>query len=199
MIENNIHPISNSLLKSKDKETLLGQKGNVFWMYGLSGSGKSTLAIQVERDLHKSNIHSIILDGDNLRSTLNKDLGFTDADREENLRRACVVARMLAVNGLVVIASFITPRRKFRGSAREIIGEEFFNEVFVKASYQKCQERDVKGLYAKAEKGEINQFTGRGSEFEEPIAPWLIIETELETPEASAKKLLDAILEKVKP
>mgnify|MGYP001444644714 FL=1 len=105
---------------------------------------------------------------------------------------------MLAVNGLVVIASFITPRRKFRESAREIIGEEFFNEVFVKASYQKCQERDVKGLYAKAEKGEINQFTGRGSEFEEPIAPWLIIETELETPEASAKKLLDAILEKVK-
>ena len=199
MIENNIHPISNSLLKSKDKETLLGQKGNVFWMYGLSGSGKSTLAIQVERDLHKSNIHSIILDGDNLRSTLNKDLGFTDADREENLRRACVVARMLAVNGLVVIASFITPRRKFRESARKIIGEEFFNEVFVKASYQKCQERDVKGLYAKAEKGEINQFTGRGSEFEEPIAPWLIIETELETPEASAKKLLDAILEKVKP
>ena len=199
MIENNIHPISNSLLKSKDKETLLGQKGNVFWMYGLSGSGKSTLAIQVERDLHKSNIHSIILDGDNLRSTLNKDLGFTDADREENLRRACVVARMLAVNGLVVIVSFITPRRKFRESAREIIGEEFFNEVFVKASYQKCQERDVKGLYAKAEKGEINQFTGRGSEFEEPIAPWLIIETELETPEASAKKLLDAILEKVKP
>jgi len=199
MIENNIHPISNSLLKSKDKETLLGQKGNVFWMYGLSGSGKSTLAIQVERDLHKSNIHSIILDGDNLRSTLNKDLGFTDADREENLRRACEVAKMLAVNGLVVIASFITPRRKFRESAREIIGEEFFNEVFVKASYQKCQERDVKGLYAKAEKGEINQFTGRGSEFEEPIAPWLIIETELETPEASAKKLLDAILEKVKP
>ena len=199
MIENNIHPISNSLLKSKDKETLLGQKGNVFWMYGLSGSGKSTLAIQVERDLHKSNIHSIILDGDNLRSTLNKDLGFTDADREENLRRACEVARMLAVNGLVVIASFITPRRKFRESAREIIGEEFFNEVFVKASYQKCQERDIKGLYAKAEKGEINQFTGRGSEFEEPIAPWLIIETELETPEASAKKLLDAILEKVKP
>ena len=199
MIENNIHPISNSLLKSKDKETLLGQKGNVFWMYGLSGSGKSTLAIQVERDLHKSNIHSIILDGDNLRSTLNKDLGFTDADREENLRRACEVARMLAVNGLVVIASFITPRRKFRESAREIIGEEFFNEVFVKASYKKCKERDVKGLYAKAEKGEINQFTGRGSEFEEPIAPWLIIETELETPEASAKKLLDAILEKVKP
>ena len=199
MIENNIHPISNSLLKSKDKETLLGQKGNVFWMYGLSGSGKSTLAIQVERDLHKSNIHSIILDGDNLRSTLNKDLGFTDADREENLRRACEVAKMLAVNGLVVIASFIAPRRKFRESAREIIGEEFFNEVFVKASYQKCQERDVKGLYAKAEKGEINQFTGRGSEFEEPIAPWLIIETELETPEASAKKLLDAILEKVKP
>ena len=199
MIENNIHPISNSLLKSKDKETLLGQKGNVFWMYGLSGSGKSTLAIQVERDLHKSNIHSIILDGDNLRSTLNKDLGFTDADREENLRRACEVARMLAVNGLVVIASFITPRRKFRESAREIIGEEFFNEVFVKASYKKCKERDVKGLYAKAEKGEINQFTGKSSEFEEPIAPWLTIETELETPEASAKKLLDAILEKVKP
>ena len=199
MTVNNIHPISSSLLKSKDKETLLGQKGNVFWMYGLSGSGKSTLAIQVERDLHQSKLHSIILDGDNLRNSLNKDLGFTDKDRKENLRRACEVAKMLAVNGLVVIASFITPRRKFRESAREIIGKEFFNEVFVKASYKKCKERDVKGLYAKAEKGEINQFTGRGSEFEEPIAPWLIIETELETPEASAKKLLDAILEKVKP
>jgi len=199
MTVNNIHPISSSLLKSKDKETLLGQKGNVFWMYGLSGSGKSTLAIQVERDLHQSKLHSIILDGDNLRNSLNKDLGFTDKDREENLRRACEVAKMLAVNGLVVIASFITPRRKFRESAREIIGKEFFNEVFVKASYKKCKERDVKGLYAKAEKGEINQFTGKSSEFEEPIAPWLTIETELETPEASAKKLLDAILEKVKP
>lgn len=199
MTVNNIHPISSSLLKSKDKETLLGQKGNVFWMYGLSGSGKSTLAIQVERDLHQSKLHSIILDGDNLRNSLNKDLGFTDKDRKENLRRACEVAKMLAVNGLVVIASFITPRRKFRESAREIIGKEFFNEVFVKASYKKCKERDVKGLYAKAEKGEINQFTGKSSEFEEPIAPWLTIETELETPEASAKKLLDAILEKVKP
>ena len=199
MTVNNIHPISSSLLKSKDKETLLGQKGNVFWMYGLSGSGKSTLAIQVERDLHQSKLHSIILDGDNLRNSLNKDLGFTDKDREENLRRACEVAKMLAVNGLVVIASFITPRRKFRESAREIIRKEFFNEVFVKASYKKCKERDVKGLYAKAEKGEINQFTGKSSEFEEPIAPWLTIETELETPEASAKKLLDAILEKVKP
>ena len=199
MTVNNIHPISSSLLKSKDKETLLGQKGNVFWMYGLSGSGKSTLAIRVERDLHQSKLHSIILDGDNLRNSLNKDLGFTDKDREENLRRACEVAKMLAVNGLVVIASFITPRRKFRESAREIIGKEFFNEVFVKASYKKCKERDVKGLYAKAEKGEINQFTGKSSEFEEPIAPWLTIETELETPEASAKKLLDAILEKVKP
>jgi len=199
MTVNNIHPISSSLLKSKDKETLLGQKGNVFWMYGLSGSGKSTLAIQVERDLHQSKLHSIILDGDNLRNSLNKDLGFTDKDREENLRRACEVAKMLAVNGLVVIASFITPRRKFRESAREIIGKEFFNEVFVKASYKKCKERDVKGLYAKAEKGEINQFTGQGSEFEEPIDPWLTIETELETPEASAKKLLAAILVKVKP
>jgi len=199
MIENNIHPINNSLLETKDKEALLGQKGNVFWMYGLSGSGKSTLSIQVERSLHKSNIHTIILDGDNLRSTLNKDLGFSDADREENLRRACEVAKILAVNGLVVIASFITPRRKFRETAREIIGGEFFNEVFVKASYKKCLERDVKGLYEKAEKGEINQFTGQGSEFEEPIDPWLTIETELETPEASAKKLLAAILVKVKP
>ena len=118
MTVNNIHPISSSLLKSKDKETLLGQKGNVFWMYGLSGSGKSTLAIQVERDLHQSKLHSIILDGDNLRNSLNKDLGFTDKDREENLRRACEVAKMLAVNGLVVIASFITPRRKFRESGK---------------------------------------------------------------------------------
>ena len=175
-MKNNIHPISDLLLKREDKETwYLDQKGNVFWLYGLSGSGKSTLAVQVERDLQQSNIHSIVLDGDNLRIHLNKDLGFSDNDQRRKPSKSLAKwPSCLSVMGLVVIASFITPRKKVSGpSAREIIGNEFFHEVYVKASLQKCRKREMlKALYAKAAKGwgGINLQGEKLQNFEEPIA-----------------------------
>ena len=198
MNQENIHPINDLLLKREDKELVLNQKGNVFWLYGLSGSGKSTLAVQLERDLQQVGIHSIVLDGDNLRDSLNKDLGFSDNDREENIRRVSEMAKLLVSNGLLVIASFITPRKKFRDQAKEIIGSDFFHEIYIKASFQKCESRDVKGLYAKERKGGVENLTGRKSSFEEPTNPWMTIDTEFEKQTESSQKLFDAIFNKVK-
>ena len=198
MNQDNIHPINDLLLKREVKESVLKQKGNVFWLCGLSGSGKSTLAIQLEKDLHQAGIHSLVLDGDNLRNSLNKDLGFSDNDREENIRRVSEMAKILVTNGLLVIASFITPRKKFREQAKEIIGGDFFHEIYIKASLQKCESRDVKGLYAKEIKGGVENLTGKKSSFEEPINPWMTIDTEFEKQTESSQKLFDAIFNKVK-
>lgn len=198
MNPNNIHPINDRMLQRSDKEVMLGQKGYVFWFCGLSGSGKSTLAVNLERDLHNAGIHSVVLDGDNLRSSLNKDLAFSEKDRAENLRRASEVAKILLSNGLVVIGSFISPKKVFRDLTRSIIGAESFREVYVKAPFEKCQDRDVKGLYAKVQSGEIKNFTGSSSSFEEPINPWLTIDTDSESPEESSKKLFDRIIKEVR-
>lgn len=198
MSQENIHPINNLLLKREDKECALNQKGNAFWFCGLSGSGKSTLAIQLEKDLLQVGVHSIILDGDNLRNTLNKDLGFCDNDREENLRRVSEVAKILVDNGLVVIISTISPKKKFRENAKAVIGNEFFHEIFIKASLGKCESRDVKGLYAKEKIGGIDNLTGKSSLFEEPTTPWLTINTELESISDSSQKLFAAVYKKVK-
>ena len=198
MASNNIHPVKNLLLKREDKELITGRKGRVFWFYGLSGSGKSTLAIQLEKNLHEAKVHSIVLDGDNLRSTINRDLGFNDNDRKENIRRVSEIAKTLAENGLVVIASLITPKEKFREMARSIIGNETFKDIFVHASYEKCKERDVKGLYEKVDSGEIKDFTGDKSEFEQPNAPWLLINTEIESQKISGEKILEKILKEIK-
>ena len=197
MGSNNIHPVKNLLLKREDKELITGRKGRVFWFYGLSGSGKSTLAIQLEKNLHEAKVHSIVLDGDNLRSTINRDLGFNDNDRKENIRRVSEIAKTLAENGLVVIASLITPKEKFREMARSIIGNETFKDIFVQASYEKCKERDVKGLYEKVNSGEIKDFTGDKSEFEQPNAPWLLINTENESQKISGEKILEKILKEI--
>jgi len=188
-----LHPISDRLIPRDQKELLLGHKGLVFWLYGLSGSGKSTLAVEMEKRLHQQGIHSVVLDGDNLRSGLNSDLGFSDEDRRENIRRVSEVAKLFAENGIIVLVSLITPLREFRKNAKSIIGESHFQEVFIKASFKTCKERDVKGLYAKAEKGMVASFTGQGSEFEEPVADCLIIDSEKESPEQSADRLLDFI------
>ena len=193
----NIHPINHRMLQRYDKEGMLGQKGCVFWFCGLSGSGKSTLAVNLERDLHNAGIHSIVLDGDNLRSSLNKDLAFSEEGRAENLRRASEVAKILLSNGLVVIGSFISPKKEFRDFTRSIIGEESFREVYIKAPFKTCQNRDVKGLYAKVQAGEIKNFTGSSSSFEEPINPWITIETDSETPKESSKKLFERIINEV--
>lgn len=171
----NIYP--HATLPRQDKETLLGQSGIVLWFCGLSGSGKSTVAAGVERVLHQQGRFTIRLDGDNLRTGLNANLSFSDDDRLENIRRTAELGKILAQNGVIVLCSLITPRGIHRDLARGIIGTDFA-EVYVKASYAACEARDVKGLYAKAAKGEVAHFTGRDSSFEEPHHPDLVIDTE---------------------
>lgn len=185
----NIHTEFHRFLGRADKEQLLGQKGRVIWMSGLSGSGKSTIANAAERILHAQGRYTIILDGDNLRSGLNSNLGFSDDDRAENIRRTAHVAKALAENGAVVFVSLITPQESMRQIARDIIGPDDLTEVYVKASYAACAERDVKGLYAKAEKGGVQNFSGKDSGFEEPKNADLIIDTEQTQVEEAAAKL----------
>ena len=187
-----IHPEFHRFLNRHDKETLLGQKGLVVWMCGLSGSGKSTIANAAERVLHQQGRFTIILDGDNLRTGLNSNLGFSDLDRLENIRRISETAKVLAANGVITFVSAITPRGELRDLARGILGDDFF-EVYVKASLEACEKRDVKGLYAKAAKGEIAHFTGRDSSFEPPVNPQLVLDTEQLTIEDAAFELLEAI------
>jgi len=146
-------------------------------MYGLSGSGKSTIANAVERHLYARGRFTAILDGDNLRSGLNKNLGFSDEDREENIRRTAEVAKIFAMQGVVTFVSLITPRNIFRRMAREIVGDRFV-EIYVKAPLEICARRDPKGLYKKAEAGTVGNFTGRDSAFEEPDHADLVLDTE---------------------
>lgn len=177
----NIHPIFDRVLGRAEKEAALKQRGRVIWLYGLSGSGKSTLAIALERRLHAEGVVTHLLDGDNVRTGLNRDLGFTDADRSENIRRISEVAKLFVQAGVVVIAAFITPLREHRKLARSIIGAEDFIEVYVSASFDTCSARDPKGLYAKARAGGVQQFTGRDSSFEPPTSDddqVLVINTE---------------------
>ena len=181
------------MLGREAKESLLRQRGCVFWLYGLSGSGKSTIANAFERELHKAGILTQILDGDNIRSGLNQNLGFSDEDRAENIRRIAEVARLYLHSGIVTITSFICPRRELRQLARSIIGPEDFLEVFVEASFETCAERDPKGLYAKAKSGAIPDFTGRDSRFEppDPADPVLTLNTEEASLERSVQTLLE--------
>ena len=192
-----IYPINDRLLLRSDKELMLSQKSRVYWFCGLSGSGKSTLAIQLENDLHNSGIFSVVLDGDNLRGGLNNDLGFSDTDRMENIRRVSEVAKTLVSNGLVVIVSLISPKKEFRDSAKKIIGSDSFREIYIQSDFETCLKRDVKGLYAKAEKNEIKNFTGKSSSFEIPMDPWVSIDTASETISKSSQTLFSKILKDV--
>jgi len=189
----NIHPEFDRMLGREAKEALLQQHGKVIWLYGLSGSGKSSLAHALERRLHDEGRLTKILDGDNIRTGLNNNLGFTDEDRLENIRRIAEVAKLFCHAGVVTIASFITPRNELRAMARQIIGDEDFLEVFVKCSFETCEQRDVKGLYAKAKAGKIKNFTGRDSSFEEPDNADLVIDTDAEDLEASLERLYGAV------
>lgn len=190
--ENNIHPEFARQVSKESKEQLLGQKGAVIWLCGMSGSGKSTIANAAERLLHEQGRMTTILDGDNLRSGINANLGFTDDDRRENVRRAAHMAHAFAQQGIVTFVSVITPRHELRDIAKDVVGADYF-EVFVKADYDLCEERDVKGLYAKAAAGEIKNFTGRDSSFEEPHTPNLIIDTKGQSVEESVQTLLEAV------
>ena len=197
MPSENIHPIDDRLLSRAEREKASGYRAGVFWLCGLSGSGKSTLAIGLEKYLFSKNIHTVVLDGDNLRGGICKDLGFSMEDRMENIRRISEIAKVLTSNGLISIVSLISPTQKIRESARNIIGYEDFHEIFVKSSFQKCKDRDVKGLYAKSDQGNLASFSGKDSAFEEPTNPWLEIDTENETQEQSMTKLCDAVLGKI--
>ena len=190
----NIHTQFHRFVQPAEKEELLGQKGAVLWLYGLSGSGKSTIAAAVERSLHEAGRFVVILDGDNFRHGLNADLGFSDEDRQENVRRVSEVAKMFASQGVITLVSVITPKQALRDQARKIIGDAF-HEVYVQASYETCAQRDPKGLYAKVAKGEIKQFTGKDSGFEPPESPDLQIDTETTEPEDAAK-LVTELLQK---
>ncbi|MGA2053507.1 MAG: adenylyl-sulfate kinase [Opitutales bacterium] len=173
-----LYPHFDKMLPRAEKEARLGQRGLVAWLYGLSGSGKSTLALGLERQLFAEGRAVQVLDGDNIRSGLNRDLGFSEADRRENIRRIAEVAKLFAHSGLIVLASFITPREELRALARDLIGPADFLGIYVKASFATCAARDPKGLYAKAQAGQVPQFTGRDQEFEEPAAPDLLLDTE---------------------
>lgn len=188
----NIHPEHHRFLQRHHKESLLGQHGLVIWLYGLSGSGKSTIANAVERVLHQQGKFTVILDGDNLRTGLNANLGFSDEDRLENIRRITETAKLLVSQGIITLVSAITPKGELRDLARGLLGRDLF-EVYVRASYETCEKRDVKGLYAKAAKGEIQHFTGKDGSFEPPVAPDLVIDTETTTVEDAALEVLEAI------
>jgi adenylylsulfate kinase len=194
----NLHPEFHRFLNRQDKERLLGQRGIVIWMCGLSGSGKSTIANAAERILHQQGRFTTILDGDNLRTGLNSNLGFNDQDRLENIRRIAETAKIFVSQGIITFVSAITPRGELRDIARGILGPDLF-EVYVNASFEACEKRDVKGLYAKAARGEIAHFTGKDSVFEPPQNPDLRLNSETATIEESASELLEAIREKILP
>jgi len=185
----NIHPETRRFLDRSAKEILLRQKGVVLWLYGLSGSGKSTIANEVERRLHAEGRMTVILDGDNLRTGLNRNLGFSDEDRTENVRRVAETAKLLAEQGIIVLVSVITPQRDHRAAAGKIIGPDF-HEVYVRADFDTCAGRDPKGLYAKAKEGKIGQFTGKDSGFEEPEATALVLDTQGRSIDQCAADLL---------
>lgn len=185
------------MMARQEREAHLRQRGHVFWFYGLSGSGKSTLAIALERALFERGHFAQLLDGDNIRSGLNNDLGFTDEDRRENIRRIAHVARLYAHSGIVTLAAFICPTEDLRTMARDIIGAEDFTDIYVKARYETCQARDPKGLYQKVNAGKVQHFTGKDSGFEEPSSPAITIDTETYNLEQSIEALLPPTLKEI--
>lgn len=188
---NNIFP-TDKILQRSDKEQLLDQKGVVIWFTGLSGSGKTTIAIALENKLNKKGLLTQILDGDNIRTGLNNNLGFSDKDRIENIRRIAEITKLFVNCGVITICCFVSPTEEIRNNAKAIIGLTDFIEVFVNTPLEICEQRDVKGLYAKARKGEIKDFTGIGSVFETPVNPSIEITNGLSI-EESVKKILNKI------
>ena len=188
--QNNIYPIYDRMLKREDKEKLLGQRGVMLWFTGLSGSGKSTVAIALERALQERGLLCLILDGDKIRSGINANLGFSVEDRRENIRRIAEVGKLFVDTGIITIAAFISPTEEIRQMAEHIIGKDDFKEIFVSTPLEVCEQRDVKGLYARARRGEIQNFTGISAPFEAPEHPALSLDTSKLSIEESVKKLL---------
>ncbi|MEJ6734103.1 MAG: adenylyl-sulfate kinase [Flavobacteriales bacterium] len=193
----NIHPIRDSLLNKKEKEAQLNQKAITIWMTGLSGSGKSTIAKHLERSLSNNGFITKVLDGDNVRIGICNNLDFSTQDRIENIRRISEISKLFIDGGIITINSFISPTIEIRKMAKDIIGPESFFEIFVDADLETCEKRDVKGLYAKARKGEIKDFTGISAPFEKPINADLVLDTNNLTVSQSVEKIITAIKNKI--
>jgi len=193
----NIHPVFDRMLQRQDKEVLLNQRGLAVWMTGLSGSGKTTIAIALEQLLHDRGHITQLLDGDNIRVGINRDLGFSEADRDENIRRIAEVTKLFVNCGIITINCFVSPTMALRNKAKKIIGGDDFVEVFINTPFDICEQRDVKGLYKKARAGEIKNFTGLDAPFEAPISDFIDITTADRSVEACAKQILDAITNRI--
>lgn len=197
MLDKNVFPVFERMLQRSHKEKLLRQNSKVLWVYGLSGSGKTTVAIALEKALHDRGFLTQILDGDNVRSGINNNLGFTADDRAENLRRIAEVNKLFFNCGVITINCFISPLKENRHKVREIIGSDNFIEIFVDTPLEECERRDVKGLYKKARAGEIENFTGIDAPFEAPDNPEIKVETIGVSPEKIVSDILEVILPKL--
>lgn len=193
----NIYPIFETILQRDDKEKLLRQKGIVIWMVGLSGSGKSTVARALENSLYNHGYLTQLLDGDNLRTGVNNNLGFSDEERTENIRRAAEVAKLFANCGIITICSLISPTKSIRDMAASIIGNEQYYEVYADCPLEICEKRDVKGLYARARNGEIKDFTGIHAPFEAPENPFISLKTGTKSLQECHDELMEALLPRI--
>lgn len=192
-----IYPVFDEIISRKQKEEKLNQKSKVIWFTGLSGSGKTTLATALEKALFEKGYLTQVLDGDNIRSGINKNLGFTLEDRMENIRRIGEIAKLLVNSGVICICSFVSPTEETRKIVRDIIGEDDFMEIFVSTSIEVCEKRDTKGLYAKARKGKIKNFTGISAPFEKPKNSILSIDTSDKSVEECIELLLSEISRRI--
>ncbi|MCO5230921.1 MAG: adenylyl-sulfate kinase [Chitinophagales bacterium] len=195
---NHIHPIFDQLLQRSDKENLLQQKSCVLWMTGLSGSGKSTIAKGLEKKLHEAGYLSFVLDGDNVRTGINANLGFSEEDRLENIRRIAEISKLFVQSGVICINSFVSPTKDIRQQAKDIIGEADFIEVYINAPFEVCAQRDVKGLYKKALAGEIKNFTGLDAPFEAPEPADIEIKTAEISIEDAVNEVYNQLIQRIK-
>lgn len=193
---NYIYPIKTKV-SAEERQRLMNQKPKLIWFTGLSGSGKSTLAVQLEAALHAKGFKTYLLDGDNIRSGLNRDLAFTDDARVENIRRISEVSKLFLDAGVVLLSAFISPFEADRAQVKSIVGAENYIEVFVDAPIEVCEQRDVKGLYKKARAGEVKNFTGISSPYEKPSHPDVIIATDQMNVEESIDVLIKAVVPRI--
>tara|TARA_B110000503_G_scaffold142170_1_gene238100 strand:+ start:1411 stop:2016 length:606 start_codon:yes stop_codon:yes gene_type:complete len=195
---NNIYSVFDEILPKDEKEKMLNQKAKVLWLTGLSGSGKTTIAKVLEKELHQRGFLTQLLDGDNIRAGINNNLGFSEEDRTENIRRIAEVSKLFLNCGVITINCFVSPTEQIRNQAKAIIGEENFIEIFINTPLEVCEARDTKGLYAKARRGEVKNFTGISAPFEDPQTSSIKVETENQTVEESANEVLAHILPLIK-
>jgi len=193
---NHIYPIKTKVSQTQ-REDLLNQRPVLIWFTGLSGSGKSTLAVQLEAQLHTLGFKTYLLDGDNIRKGINNDLGFSLADRTENIRRIAEVSKLMLDAGLIIISAFISPFHADREMVKEIVGEDRFTEIFINCPLEICEKRDTKGLYKKARQGFIRDFTGIDSPYEVPENPDLIVHTHKESVDESLSKIINHVESKL--